>query len=537
MLVLSLLFFSARGESAPKSPSQKGEVPKTIMMQGDGATYIEGDAIYKGATKKEVAAAVKSELSHVEKQLGEIKQLIADKELSAANKNASFQKIVWNLYKKSFDELDAAQKATFWDDLSKYLDKLVVAAANYQQAIQGTVDTDLKALFTQIEQAQANFDYNEQIRLLSSFEEKHAEQTKDLARVFYLKAESYNSQDASQNAERYYRKAAAIEDQNPFFLNAHAKSLKNLKRYGEAEVLLRRSLAISEAKVDTEYPLVVATLNNLGLLFQEQLGYDKAEEFFKRALTITELKQGKAHPDLVTTLNNLAALFAIQYRYEDAAALLRRSLDILDLKNADRYPVLLTAEYWFTIGFTHANLVLLPDHITFRLDVQASLLEKQGKYKDAESLYRRSMAICEKVDYKLVTVGTGSIRNLACLLKKEGEYAEAEQLFRNLLVRDEKKYGKNEIQVAYDLRDLGDLLIIRRKYAEAEPFLRRELAIIEANLGADHPDVEMSLTRLAGVLEEQGKYAEAELMSRRSLAISRKSVRGLMIQSPQDSTL
>ena len=73
VLVLSLLFLTARGETATKSPSKQGEASKKIVMPGNGATYVEGD--YIGPSKKEVEAAVKRAVAPL---INLIKNLMTD---------------------------------------------------------------------------------------------------------------------------------------------------------------------------------------------------------------------------------------------------------------------------------------------------------------------------------------------------------------------------------------------------------------------------------------------------------------------------
>ncbi len=64
-------------------------------------------------------------------------------------------------------------------------------------------------------------------------------------------------------AERYYKKAAALEDENPLYLDAHALMLWRLGRYNEAEPLFRRALAIYEMTLGPEHPNSISCRNYL----------------------------------------------------------------------------------------------------------------------------------------------------------------------------------------------------------------------------------------------------------------------------------
>ena len=78
--------------------------------------------------------------------------------------------------------------------------------------------------------------------------------------------------------------------------------------------------------------------------------------------------------------------------------------------------------------------------------------------------------------------------NLAVLLKDQGKYAEAEPLFRRAIEIDEKALGKDHPDVANDYNNLAGLLQDQGKYAEAEPLYRRAIEIFQTNLGPDHPN-------------------------------------------------
>jgi hypothetical protein len=77
----------------------------------------------------------------------------------------------------------------------------------------------------------------------------------------------------------------------------------------EAEPLMRRALAITEASFGPDHP---DDLNNLAQLFRATNRLAEAEPLMRRALAITEASFGPDHPDVAILLNNLAQLL----RYE-----------------------------------------------------------------------------------------------------------------------------------------------------------------------------------------------------------------------------
>src|SRR5262249_6868278 len=94
-------------------------------------------------------------------------------------------------------------------------------------------------------------------------------------------------------------------------------------------------------------------------------------------------------------------------------------------------------------------------------------------------------------------------------LKYQGRYAEAEPLFRTALAIYLKALGEGHPDTAASYNTLALDLYYQRRYAEAEPLHRRGLAIRLKALGEGHPDTARSYNNLADTLDAQGKLAEA----------------------------
>ncbi len=156
------------------------------------------------------------------------------------------------------------------------------------------------------------------------------------------------------------------------------------------------------------------------------------------------------------------------------------------------------------------------------VDALARTYHAQGRYADAEPLYKRSLAIFEKAlgpDHPDVAA---SLNNLAEVYRAQGKYAAAEPLYKRSLAIGEKVLGPKHPDVANSLNNLAELYRAQGKYAEAGPLYKRSLAIQEKALGAEHPNVAQSLNNLALLYQAQGKYTEAEPLYKRSLAIYEK---------------
>ena len=117
-----------------------------------------------------------------------------------------------------------------------------------------------------------------------------------------------------------------------------------------------------------------------------------------------------------------------------------------------------------------------------------------------------------------------SLNNLAALYMYQGQYAQAEPLFKRALAISEKVLGADHHNVARSLNNLAGLYLVQGEYAQAEPLFKRSLAINEKVLGQDHPEVALSLNNLAYLYYVQGRYAQALSTFRRASSIYRERI-------------
>ena len=112
------------------------------------------------------------------------------------------------------------------------------------------------------------------------------------------------------------------------------------------------------------------------------------------------------------------------------------------------------------------------------------------------------------------------VNNLGSIYYLQGQFAEVEPLYRRSLAIKEKILGPKHPSVAQSLNNLG---VIYR--AQAEPLHKRTLAIYEKVLGSAPPDVGTSLENYAFLLRKTQRNAEAEEMEARAKAIRNKHAR------------
>jgi tetratricopeptide (TPR) repeat protein len=104
-------------------------------------------------------------------------------------------------------------------------------------------------------------------------------------------------------------------------------------------------------------------------------------------------------------------------------------------------------------------------------------------------------------------------------LKQRGRYREAEPLYQRALAIREQELGAEHTDTAISLNSLASLYYAQGKSEEAVPMFQRVLNIRERTLGSAHPDTAGSVFWLAFIAHQQQHYEQARLLYERAFAI------------------
>jgi tetratricopeptide (TPR) repeat protein len=154
----------------------------------------------------------------------------------------------------------------------------------------------------------------------------------------------------------------------------------------------------------------------------------------------------------------------------------------------------------------------------------AAVLMEQGRYLEAEPLWREAIAVSEEAfgpDH--VDLAT-PLNNLAVCYKYLARFLDAGPLYQRALRITERALGPDHPDVATVYHNLGGLEHAAGNWLRGEPFARKAVRIRTRALGPRHPDVAADLTALAALLDRQKKYREAERLYRRALAIVERTL-------------
>lgn len=154
----------------------------------------------------------------------------------------------------------------------------------------------------------------------------------------------------------------------------------------------------------------------------------------------------------------------------------------------------------------------------------ALIYQRQGRPADAAPLFERVVTLDEKVlgpDNPDLATALG---NLAEAYRKQGRYAEAEKpLERSLAIR-EKILGPDNLELAIGINNLASVYYAEGKFAEAGSRFERVLAILQTKLGEDNPSVLTAAANLAQVYSKAGQYAAAEKLARHTLEVRERTL-------------
>jgi CHAT domain-containing protein/Tfp pilus assembly protein PilF len=161
--------------------------------------------------------------------------------------------------------------------------------------------------------------------------------------------------------------------------------------------------------------------------------------------------------------------------------------------------------------------------IAIELNNLAALYQRQQRYAEAEPLFKRALALSERsLPPNHPDLGR-ALNNLATNYEKQDRHTESEALTRRALALYEKVAPESPA-VATLLNNLGQIVKAEGRYNDAEPVIKRSLAIREKVLGRDHIDVARSLNNLADLYQREQRYADAEPLFKRALAIRQQTV-------------
>ena len=336
------------------------------------------------------------------------------------------------------------------------------------------------------------------------------------------------------------------------------KTLKERGKYAEALALLDHQLEIRSRVLGDDNPFTLATVNNVGVLLQDEGRLTDAEPYLRESLEgLLRGLRDEEHPgrlslrfnvgrllleggpDTLASVNNLGAHFLYEGRPAEAEPYLRVALEGRRLVFGDEHRAtvvsiinmgalrrsqgrLAEAELYYSEALKNGRCVLGDDHASTLASISglAVLLASGGRLVDAEPYLQESLEGRQRVLGSDHMDTLDSIDDMGALLQRQGRLTEAEPYYRDALDGRLRVLGAEHPDTLLSISNLGGLFLEQGRLDEAEPYLRDALEGRRRLLGAKHPDTLLSLNDVGSVLRESGEPAEAELYFLEALTIA-----------------
>lgn len=275
-------------------------------------------------------------------------------------------------------------------------------------------------------------------------------------------------------------------------------SYRTLEKWDAAEKQLRRVDAIyKQGSGHTRERINV--LRALAQLSFRKGELAAAAETDREALALWDSLGSKADPkEMAGTLAEIATILIQGERNSEALPYLDRAAAIIA-----------------------AHPGMDPQWVGYVTGVRARAYGAVGDRTKAESLYRESIAIGEKLGWPPPNFLSSNLHNLGMLLRSSNP-AEAEQWLNRSLEVKMKTYGAENQMTLSTIVELNLTRARMGKGKEAEQELRKALAIERRILPAGHFEIPRALRSLGETLYRGGQCAEAESLLREALTARRK---------------
>jgi tetratricopeptide (TPR) repeat protein len=266
-------------------------------------------------------------------------------------------------------------------------------------------------------------------------------------------------------------------------------------RYEKAEMLLNNALRLAQSKGDDS--AVAATLDDLGIVYQDGERLGEAERAYVTAITIFKRLPGKEYETAVV-LRNLGTIYSITARYSDALQVFQQGAKLLKNKTPDEQA--LSAQILTSLSI---------------------LYFRQGKLRQAETQIARAGELRSAAAFQSDLIDAQMLSQIGAIAQKRRKYEKAEQSYRRSLEITQQQLGLEHPYVAIALTNLANLYTEMRRHREAEGLYRHSLSILERLKPVPDGRLIDTLQALSRLYLNEGENTAAENILAQAVAIAR----------------
>ncbi|KAH8696611.1 putative kinesin light chain [Talaromyces proteolyticus] len=163
------------------------------------------------------------------------------------------------------------------------------------------------------------------------------------------------------------------------------------------------------------------------------------------------------------------------------------------------------------LAVVHENEFVVQENNYLSLNGKvADCLASDGRYQEAELLYKKLMTINqEKAGAKHPSTLT-SMANLASTYRNQGRWNEAEKLEVQVMETSKTVLGAEHPDTLTSIANLALTYWNQGRWNEAEKLFMQVMETFKTVLGAEHPNTLTSMANLASTYRNQGRWNEAE---------------------------
>ncbi len=269
-------------------------------------------------------------------------------------------------------------------------------------------------------------------------------------------------------------------------------------RLPEARLLNERVFALNERSDPGEADAALSTIASTYVSVEDNRPGTQAclNALLEKQLCLRARVWGNNDPRTAATLLDLGVSQRLQHSFQQASRSCKKALPVLAASYGDYSPQVLRCraelarDYLALNDFKQARLVCY------------QILDTADTHPDA--LDREHLK---------------PVQGLSGILTKQGEFGEAAALYRRLIAIREKIQGRRNNETVANLLSLGDCYRLNKEDVRAEQPYRQALTIVSQANKADSAALLIPLTRLADLYYHQHRLAEAEKLLRQRLMI------------------
>lgn len=127
------------------------------------------------------------------------------------------------------------------------------------------------------------------------------------------------------------------------------------------------------------------------------------------------------------------------------------------------------------------------EHLFLEKEIEiAKKYEQQGKYDEAEPIFRKCLLISEGIYGPRHSDTLSLMSDLASIWQTQEEYGKAESLFKDCLEDREASLGPDHQDTLISMKNLADSYRLQKKYDKAEKLYNDCFSKMKNILGSDH---------------------------------------------------